>query len=361
MGWVGEPVVSELILQFVDLIGIDIQPELAHKIAIPLAFALITVLHIVFGELAPKSIAIQKSEKTTLFIAYPLQFFYIVFRPFIWLLNGIANAILKIFGIDASHGSEAHSSDELKYLVKQGKEDGVIEEIDYAIINNAFDFSERIVKQIIVSRTNLISIDANNFNDAELERIIEEGFSRIPCYEDNIDNIIGVVNIKDLLVRAKKKQSLIIKEIMRPVLFVPASRKIGSLLKEFQLKHIQLAVVVNEYGGTQGIVTLEDIIEELVGEIQDEKDNEVAIVLKKEDALYEVFASVHLNDINDYLPHHIKSDGQNETLAGILNSRFGQIPNIKDKIVFDDYEFTILKKTKHSIVLVELRDLTETE
>jgi CBS domain containing-hemolysin-like protein len=360
LGWVGEPVVSTLILQFVELIGIELKPELAHKIAIPVAFALITVLHIVFGELAPKSIAIQKSEKTTLFIAYPLQFFYIIFRPFIWLLNGIANAILKIFGIDASHGSEIHSNDELKYLVKQGKEDGVIEEIDYDIINNAFDFSERIVKQIIVSRTNVVSIDVNNFDDAELDRIIEEGFSHIPCYENNIDNIIGVVYVKDLLVRAKKKETLIIKETIRPVLFVPDSRKIGSLLKEFQLKHIQLAVVVNEYGGTQGIVTLEDIIEELVGEIQDEKDNEVAIVLKKEETIYEVFSSAHLNDINDYLPHLINNDGQNETLAGVLNSKFGRIPNTNDKIVFDEYEFTILKKTKNSIVLVQLRDLAET-
>ncbi|MCC9073480.1 hemolysin family protein [Flavobacterium sp. F-65] len=361
LGWVGEPVVSKLILKFVDLIGLELKPEYAHKIAIPLAFAVITVLHIVFGELAPKSIAIQKSEKTTLFIAYPLQFFYILFKPFIWLLNGIANAILKIFGIDASHGSEAHSSDELKYLVKQGKEDGVIEEMDYDIINNAFDFSERTVKQIIVSRTNVISVDIDNFDDSELDRVIDQGFSRIPCYETNIDNIIGVVYLKDLLLKAKKNQPIVIKEMMRPVLFVPSSRKIGSLLKEFQLKHIQLAVVVNEYGGTQGIVTLEDIIEELVGEIQDETDDEVANVIKKEINIYEVLASTHLNDINDDLPHPIKNDGENETLAGVLNSKFGRIPDVKDKITFNDYEFTILKKTKHSIILVQLRDLTKTK
>ncbi|MBF4518966.1 HlyC/CorC family transporter [Flavobacterium sp. ANB] len=359
LGWVGEPVVSKLILQFVDLIGLELSPEYAHKIAIPTAFALITVLHIVFGELAPKSIAIQKSEQTTLFIAYPLQFFYLIFRPFIWLLNGIANTILKIFGIDASHGSEAHSSDELKYLVKQGKEDGVIEEMDYDIINNAFDFSGRTVRQIIVSRTNVISIDIDNFDDAELDRVIDQGFSRIPCYETNIDNIIGVVYLKDLLLKAKKNQPIIIAEMMRPVLFVPSSRKIGSLLKEFQLKHIQLAVVVNEYGGTQGIVTLEDIIEELVGEIQDETDDETANVIKKENNVYEVLASTHLNDINDDLPHPIKNDGENETLAGVLNSKFKRIPDVKDKITFDDYEFTILKKVKHSIILVQLRDLTK--
>ena len=143
LGWIGEPVVSVLIINFMHLVGLDISPELAHDIALPVAFAIITILHIVFGELAPKSIAIQRSAKTALMIAYPLQFVYIIFKPFIWVLNGIANILLKIVGITTVHGAEVHSSEELKYLVKEGRESGTIDEAEYKIIKNAFDFTNR--------------------------------------------------------------------------------------------------------------------------------------------------------------------------------------------------------------------------
>jgi len=206
LGWIGEPVVSVLIENLLHRIGIEIKPETAHDIALPVAFAIITILHIVFGELAPKSLAIQRSERTTLIIAYPLRLFYIIFKPFIWILNGIANMILRLFGIHAVHGSEVHSSDELKYLVEQGKETGMIEPADYNIIKNAFDFSERTARQIMVSRTQVSAIDINNFNDEVLEKVIEENYSRIPCYEDSFENIIGVVYLKDILIRMRKQQ-----------------------------------------------------------------------------------------------------------------------------------------------------------
>src|SRR5215204_2845355 len=184
LGWIGEPVVSKIIIAGMHLFGINIREELAHDIALPVAFAIITVLHIVFGELAPKSIAIQRSESTALFIAYPLQFFYVIFKPFIWVLNGIANILLKALGISAVHGTEVHSSEEMKYLVKQGKDSGRIDESEYNIIKNAFDFSIRTAKQVLIPRTNVVGIDLNDFNESVLDKIIEEGFSRIPCYED---------------------------------------------------------------------------------------------------------------------------------------------------------------------------------
>lgn len=357
LGWIGEPVVSKVIIGLMNLLGITISSELAHNIALPVAFAIITVLHIVFGELAPKSIAIQRSEKTALYIAYPLQFFYILFKPFIWFLNGIANFLLKSIGISAVHGSEVHSSDELKYLVRQGIESGTIEESDYNIIKNAFDFSERTAKQVMVPRTQVLAIDLKDFNDTIIEKIIEEGYSRIPCFEDNLDTVVGVVYLKDILLKMRKNEPVVIRDIMRPVLTVPESKRIGQLLKEFQLKHQQIAVVVNEYGGTKGIITMEDILEELVGEIQDEYDNETPFVEKTGDKTFIAMASAGLDDINEFLPRPIKKSRQYDTLAGYLILKSGRIPNTNDKINFDDYEFTILKKSKSAIMLVQLRDL----
>jgi CBS domain containing-hemolysin-like protein len=359
LGWIGEPVVSKIIINIMDLVGFDANPELAHKIALPFAFAIITVLHIVFGELAPKSLAIQRSEKTTFFIAYPLQFFFIVFRPFIWILNGIANFILKGIGISAVHGADIHSSEELKYLVQEGQKSGEIDDAEYKIIKNAFGFSEQTAKQVMVPRTQVFAIDISNFNKATIDSIIEESYSRIPCYDDNLDNIVGVVYLKDILIAARKKEAFDIRSIIRNMHVVPETKSIGQLLNEFQIKHQQMALVVNEYGGTEGIITMEDILEELVGEIQDEYDNEIPFVEKVGEKTYNVLASASLDDINELLPHPIRKDKQYETLAGYLILKSGKIPAIKEKIALDNYEFSILKRNKSSILLVQLVDSTE--
>jgi len=361
LGWIGEPVVSKIIINIMHLLGFDANPELAHQIALPVAFAIITVLHIVFGELAPKSLAIQRSEKTTLFIAYPLQFFFIVFRPFIWILNGIANFILKGIGISNVHGSDIHSSEELKYLVQEGQKSGEIDEAEYKIIKNAFGFSEQTAKQVMVPRTQVFAIDINNFNETTIEKIIEESYSRIPCYDENLDNIIGVVYLKDILIAARKKESFNIRNIMRNMHVVPETKSIGHLLNEFQIRHQQMALVVNEYGGTEGIITMEDILEELVGEIQDEYDNEIPFVEKVGEKTYNVLASASLDDINDHLPHPIEKDKQYETLAGYLILKFGKIPAVKEKITGNNYEFSIAKRNKSSIILVQLVYLGEIE
>ncbi len=358
LGWIGEPVVSKIIISIMDLFGMAANPELAHKIALPVAFAIITVLHIVFGELAPKSIAIQRPQRTTFFIAYPLQFFYVIFKPFIWTLNGLANALLKAIGISAAHSTDVHSSEELKYLVKQGQKNGKIDDAEYKIIRNAFDFSEQIAKQIMVPRTQVFAIDLNDFKEESLNRIIEESYSRIPCYEDNLDNIIGVVYLKEILLATRKKEPFNIRSLVRTMHSVPDTKSIGALLNEFQLKHQQMAIVINEYGGTEGIITMEDILEELVGEIQDEYDNEIPFVEKVGEKTYNVLGATTLDDINELLPHPIEKDEQYETLAGYLILKFGKIPAAKETLSIDGYEFSILKKHKSTIVLVQVVDLS---
>jgi CBS domain containing-hemolysin-like protein len=359
LGWIGEPVVSKMIMGIMHAFGSEMDEVLAHRIALPIAFAIITVLHIVFGELAPKTIAIQRSEKTALVLSYPLQFFYFIFRPFIWVLNGIANFLLKLLGITASHGNEVHSSDELKYLVQLGKESGEIGETNYDIIKNAFEFSDHTAEEIMVPRTKVIAIDLNDYNSETIEKIIDESFSRIPCYEDSLDNITGIVHLKDILKAMRKGGEVKVKDLIAPVLLIPQNKRIGQLLKEFQSKRQQMAVVVDEYGGTIGIITMEDILEELVGEIQDEYDNETPFVEKTGDKTYSVLASATLDDVNDLLPHEIEKDEAFNTLAGYLIHKFGKIPSVNEKISVDNYEFTILKKTRTTITLVKMVDLTD--
>lgn len=358
LGWIGEPVVSRIIIAAIELFGFTIKPELAHNIALPLAFAIITVLHIVFGELAPKSLAIQRSEKTTLLIAYPLQFFYTIFRPFIWLLNSIANVILKAIGITSSHGSEIHSSEELRYIVEQGRESGTIQEADFDIIINAFDFSGRMVKQVQIPRIQVTAVDLNTFNEEVLEKLIEDGYSRMPVYDKSFNDVKGIIYMKDILLKLRRKEPLDLKAITRPALFVPENMHIGKLLKEFQVKHHQMAIVVNEYGDITGIVTMEDLLEELVGEIQDEYDNEAPVVVQTGDKLYKVLASASLDDINELLPHPIEKEGQIVTLGGVVIFHLRRIPRLNDTVVIDNYEVTVVQMKMNSIVSLLVKDLS---
>ncbi len=360
LGWIGEPVVSKLLIALMANLGVQVSETVAHSLALPLAFIIITVLHIVFGELAPKSLAIQRSENTTYAVAYPLRFFYLVFRPFIWVLNGIANFVLRLFGLSQVSENETYTRDELKLLVDQAHESGSedsVEDVGYNIIRNAFDFSGRTVRQVMVPRTQMIAIDLDDITADMLEHVIEEGYSRIPCFQKNVDDIVGVIHLKDILKEMRKNNELDLRSIVRPVSFVPETKRISQLMREFQMKHQQIAIVLNEFGGTEGIITMEDILEELVGEIQDESDDEIPFVEQVADGLYTVIATASINDINNHLPHPIDQDEEYDTLAGFLMDKFGRIPLTRDKIEAEGYEFTILKKAKTSIALVQVRDL----
>lgn len=361
LGWIGEPVVSKMILNLLALFDISLSDQALHSIALITAFLIITILHIVFGELAPKSLAILRPEQTTLAVAYPLRAFYWICRPFIWLLNGFANLILKLFGLHAVSEAESYSSDELKYLVDQISENEGEDDTKFDIIKNAFDFSERTARQVMVPRTQVLAIDVNDYDELTLETVIEDGFSRIPCYEDSIDNIIGIVHLKDILKKMRQNGKVDIRSIVRPVSFVPETKRIGQILKEFQVKHQQIAMVLNEYGGIEGIITMEDILEEIVGEIQDEYDNEIPFVETTGDGIYSVIATAAISDINDQLPHPIDKAKQYDTLAGYLIDKFGRIPNTHDKLESEGYEYSVLKKNKTSIVLVQMKDLEISE
>ncbi|HRO77023.1 MAG TPA: hemolysin family protein, partial [Crocinitomicaceae bacterium] len=299
-------------------------------------------------------IAIQNAETTTILIAYPLHFFYVIFKPFIFVLNGLAGVLLKVFGIQTVHSSTIHTTDELKYLIQQSSESGTIESEEYDIIRNAFDFSDRSVKQIMIPRNQVAFLNIEKFDDDELERLLEEGYSRIPCYKNDVDNIVGLIHIKDLLKSLRRNEEIIIENLLRPVIIAPENKKIGSLLKEFQQKHIHMAIIVNEFGAVEGIATMEDIIEEIVGEIQDEYDQENPIVEKIDELTYKIYATAPINDINDFLPYNIITDENNETLAGVLLSEFGDIPNEGERIQIDHYDVEILEREGNKLITVKL-------
>ena len=359
LGWIGESVVSQIIINIMEAFGFQGSEELAHKIALPFAFALITVLHIVFGELAPKSLAIQRSESTTLAVAAPLRFFYIIFSPFIWLLNGFSNFILRSIGIRPLHGAEVHTAEELRLLFEQSAEGGVIQDSQHELIENVFQFNERMVKQILVPRTKMVAVDINVPEDELMEVIFNEGYSRLPVYKGSIDNIIGVLNVKDILSLIRLGEPIVLEKLIRPAYFVPETKKINRLLKQFQKRHLHIAIATDEFGGVSGIVTLEDIIEELVGEIQDEYDEEVPIVERINDFEYKVNASASILDANDYLPYPLPEGEDYETVGGLINMIYGQIPeDINDMATFNQYEVKVLEKSERKVesVLFKVRE-----
>jgi CBS domain containing-hemolysin-like protein len=353
LGWIGEPVVSKILIAVFHAMGLNVPDETAHQIALPVAFALITVLHIVFGELAPKSIAIRKPEETTLFVSWPMRAFFLMFRPFIWVLNGLANRILKLVGIQPADEHEAHSADELRLLMRQSQASGAIKEDNFQIIQNAFDFSELTAQQVMVPRKNIFSLEIDTPREEILNAVLENGYSRIPVYEDDIDNLMGIVFAKDIFKANTRGDDWNLKALMRPVHYVYNSAKLNRVLKDFQSKKIHVGMVIDEYGGTEGLIAMEDILEELVGEIQDEHDDEVSPVTKNEDGTYNVSGIAPLHDVNHFLPVPFPENKQYNTLNGLVLNRFGRIPTSNEAFQIVPYEITVLERRQN--ILMQLR------
>jgi CBS domain containing-hemolysin-like protein len=356
LGWVGEDVVSEMILQLFTTLGLPLSPESAHRIAVPVAFGVITILHIVFGELAPKSYAIQRPESTTLWIAAPLNVFYWVFKPFIWVLNGFSNWILRLIGITPLKEAEVHSPEELKLMVEQGKKSGVIEARKYEIIRNAFDFAERSARQAMVPRTHVFAVSKTSSVTEIIDKVLENGYSRVPVFEGTIDHISGIIFTKDLLLKLHSGKPFSIETILRPAHYIASNKKLIDIMRDFQKQHVQFAIVVDEFGGTEGVITMEDILEELVGEIQDEYDTETPLIERVDDRKYRVQGSATLVSLNEKLPRPLPENETYVTLAGMLIDLVGRIPNVGESIENDYYVFTVIKRIKNQIILVDIFD-----
>jgi CBS domain containing-hemolysin-like protein len=358
LGWIGEDVMTKLILMAMDGLNLQMSEELAHRIALPVAFSVITVLHIVFGELAPKSLAIRYPTSTTLYTSVPLKAFYFVFRPFIYILNGFANFILRLIGIQPVPHAEIHSEDELKLIIAESAEGGAIRPSERELIQNVFDFDDRTVRQVLKPRNQIAAINVAMSIDEAIDYAIQEGYSRYPVYEINMDNIIGFILTKDLLATLRRQDRQIeLRSMLRELLFISSSKKISQVLRQFQEQKNQMAIVVNEFGGIVGLLTLEDIIEELVGDIQDETDTEMPIVEKVSDTVFRIQAQHPVDEINAFLPSPLPESETYVTLAGLIMEQSEELPEEGQELIIHPYQVRIVNLIQNSPAVIEVRVL----
>ncbi|HTF03299.1 MAG TPA: hemolysin family protein, partial [Bacteroidia bacterium] len=357
LGFVGEPYMTKLFTALFIKLDITISEKVIHTISLIVGVGLITIIHMVIGEQVPKTMGIRFSLQTALIVAWPLRIFNTIFSPFIWMINRLTRLTLRLFGIHMTPEHEdIHSEEELRLLLTESEEGGAIKQSEHELIQNVFEFDDRVVKSILVPRTKISALDVETEPREILDRVIEEGYSRMPVYRDSLDNIIGVIFTKDLLklMKLSRMTKADIEGIIRPAHFIPQSKRINDLLREFQTLHIQMAIVTSEFGGITGLVTMEDVIEELVGEIQDEYDEEKPAVEKKSDTEFIVNAMASISDVNDVLPIALPESPHYESVSGLLNWMFGRIPAVNEKKEFGGYEFTILKRFRHSVDLVKM-------
>jgi len=351
LGAIGEEAISAILNNtFPALSGVA-----NHGISLTIALTLLTFLHVTIGEQIPKMIGIKYCLQATLVIAWPMRIFYFICSPFIWFLNQTSNLVLRIIGVKKIGEEDFHSEEELRLILTESEEGGAIKPSENELIQNVFDFDDRIVKQVMVPQNRVVALDVELGRHEVTRKVIEEGFSRIPIYLGDIDNVVGIIHSKDLLRALIDNKFKNLKEIMRPVHFIPESMKINELLRDFQKHHYQMAIVTNEFGSTAGLVTMEDIIEELVGEIQDEHDEEMPNVEKRSDTEFVVNAQAPITDVNQILPIALPENPQYETVSGYINFVFGRIPGINDKRRKDGYDITIIKRNRQSVESVRLK------
>ncbi len=326
LGWVGEPAIATLILPVTQLLGLP--DEFGHTIALAVAFTIITSMHIVLGELTPKSMAIANVENIMLAIAFPMVLFGRVMRPFVWILNTVANGISRRFGYDVKGENEdAHTEEEIRLLMKESYRQGLINSTEADFVDNVFSFTELNAREIMVPRTDMICLYLDDTPAERIKTILEEQQTRYPvCYEDK-DHIIGFIHVKDLLPPLVRGERLNLRRYIRKALVVPESMDGSVLLRTMQEQGSQLAIVVDEYGGTAGMVTVEDIIEQIVGDIRDEFDEERESVEWRAGAVCSIDAKLLLEEVADLLGVRIE-DEDVDSIGGWLYDQLGEAPRI---------------------------------
>ncbi|WP_255570567.1 hemolysin family protein [Cohnella sp. CFH 77786] len=316
LGWVGEPAIADLIvIPLLHQFGI-MDETVIHSISYVTAFALITFLHIVLGELAPKSLAIQRSVGVSLWLSWPLLMFYRLFLPFIWVLNGAANRLLKWIGIEpAGEHEAAHTEEEIRILMNESAKSGIIDKDELTLFDNVFEFADRVAREVMLPRTDMDCLFTNQSNSDNMKVVYATKHTRYPVAVEDKDQIIGFVHITDLLT-ADPDEDHDLNRFLRPILSVPESMEISKVLKLMQRRKSQLAIVIDEYGGTAGMITAETILEELVGEMQDEFDNEPPSIVVKGD-ITSVEGRMLIEDVNDMFGLEIE-DEEVDTIGGWL-------------------------------------------
>ncbi|MEH7118822.1 hemolysin family protein [Neobacillus vireti] len=358
LGWLGEPTVSALLQPL--FTWLHLNSAVTHVLSIGLAFVLVTFINVVVGELAPKTLAIQKAETITLLFANPLIWFYKIFYPFIWVLNSSSRVLVGLFGLKpASENELAHTEEELRIILSESYQSGEINESELTYVNNVFDFNNRIAKEIMVPRTEIVSISIDDHRDSILSLIKEQKYTRYPVINGDKDNIVGIINIKDILTTRLDKnwaESTTLTHFIKPVITVIETIPIQSLLLKMQKERTHMAILIDEFGGTSGLVTVEDIIEEIVGDIRDEFDaDEIPDVRKLTNEHYIVSGKVLIETVNDILGTSI-SNKDLDTIGGwFLSEKFDA--NTDDCLEYEDYLFKIKEMEEHHILYIEIKKL----
>ncbi|WP_240353425.1 hemolysin family protein [Cohnella algarum] len=329
LGWLGGPVIASVLAPALHWLGLS--DGWIQALSIVFAFLIVAALHIVLGELAPRTMAVRQAEKITQLAAAPLIVFRKLMSPYLWLLDGISRSILKLFGIEpASEISSARTEEEIRILMKESHESGLIDNTELTLVDNIFEFAETNAHEIMIPRTDMICLYTNLSFEENKTIALKEMHTRYPLCDGDKDNIIGFVHIKDLL-KATDGSVRDIGDLLRPMLTVPESMPISTLLKLMQKKKSQIAILIDEYGGTSGLVTLEDIMEEIVGEIQDEFDEERPDLEKKDDQSYSISGMMLIEEVNRYFGLDIPTDNY-DTIGGWMYSQI-EIPPSKRQTV----------------------------
>lgn len=331
--------------------------ELLFSISTVLITLLMSYFTLVLGELVPKRIAMQKTESIAFGVAPVLRTIAVITKPFVKLLSASTNLVVRLFGLDPHADEEEVTEEEIRMMVDVGEEKGVIEGSQKEMINNIFEFDDITAEDIMTPRTDLSALDVTDPLDEALQMAVDEGYSRLPVYEEDIDHIIGVLYIKDLLpyVGRTVPDGVSIRLLMRDAYFVPGTKRCGELFTEMTEKHTQMAVVVDEYGGVAGIVTMEDLLESIVGNIQDEFDHEEEEVRQTGENSFEVDGSIDMDELEDLLHTHFP-EGDFDTLAGFILDELGRVPGEDEhpEVVFRDFTFTVLQVEDRRIERVRI-------
>ena len=355
LGWIGEPAFHHMLQPiFTDW---QIGEKAATSISATVAFTIISVLHIVLGELAPKSIAIQKPVGTSLWIAHPLHAFYVVTYPAIFVLNGVSRAILKLFGIHptSEHLEAAHSPEELRLILASSEKAGILSEENREIIEGVFQFSKRTARQIMVPRTDVIVLSTTKSIEENLETIRTTRHTRYPLCEGSLDQTIGLIHVKDLMLAQLRGPGRRLEDLKREILFVPENSTVESLLSQFIEHKTHMAVVLDEYGGSSGIVSLENITEELFGQIQDEFDRERPEIEPLGNGRYRVRGDYLIEDLADRLKIDL-GDPEEETVGGFVAARLGREVSPGDHVDMSDLSITVIEAERFRVrwVMVQM-------
>ncbi|OGU63149.1 MAG: hypothetical protein A3H45_13060 [Ignavibacteria bacterium RIFCSPLOWO2_02_FULL_55_14] len=356
LGWIGEPFVKNMIQPWLEPFGIE-NPAVVDGIAFGLAFGIITFLHIILGELAPKSLAIQKPQATTLAIAYPLKLFYVVFKPIIWTLNTMANLILHTIGIQPASGGELmHSEEELRLILSQEKGTTVTSR---NIALNAMDFRRKQARHVMIPRKEIVALSATASAKKNLDNIRKHKYSRFPVYKGSIDNVLGIVHTKDIFKTDRHLDPAFkLEMVYRDVTFLPETAPLEKVLELMLQKKMHMVMLADEYGGTAGLVTLENVLEELVGNIQDEFDRETPEIVKINENEFLVDGSITTNDVERLLGQEF-SMKDIISIGGFIIEQLGHIPKKGETLRANGTEFIVEKVEENVVESVRVKKLPQ--